>query len=174
MNQWRSISKFDFVCSPAVVEGRTGRTASFEVGCRNPKSCPPGVVYPTPRCSLACAVLHAQQSGASDAFSTSAANVEKMLRGAARNTSRSGAVHLTYALPCTTAPPLHDLPTPKSGNIFRVGSFILISPAHLRVHTMGRTCMWVGEVGLTPIGVELNGSQRVHGPVLGAAELLGT
>ena len=35
--------------------------------------------------------------------------------------------------------------------------FFLISPAHLHVRPMGRTCRWANEIELAPIGVELNG-----------------
>ena len=36
--------------------------------------------------------------------------------------------------------------------------FFLISPACLHVRPMGRTCRRAGEIDLTPIGAELNGS----------------
>ena len=39
--------------------------------------------------------------------------------------------------------------------------FFLISPAHLHVRPMGRTCRRAGENELTPIGVKLNGSRAL-------------
>ena len=50
--------------------------------------------------------------------------------------------------------------TAKSGDIFRVLVFFLISSGSPHVRPMGRTCGEPDEIGLTAMGVELNGSRR--------------
>ena len=52
--------------------------------------------------------------------------------------------------------------TAKSGDIFRVLVFFLISSGSPHVRPMGRTRGGPDEIGLTPMGVELNGSGRVR------------
>ena len=55
--------------------------------------------------------------------------------------------HLSYAIP------------KKSGNIFRVGIFLIASASpHVRPMGVHRTCGEPGEIKLTAMGVELNGS----------------